>query len=229
MDVMQRVRAAVRTLVFDFDGTLVTCPYDFPQMRRVVVETAGSYGLQAADLGRDAGLLEMVEQGAAALVDPLQATSFRDTALANLRALEYEAAAYTVLLPGVVDALTALRAGGYRLGIITRNSSAAVARIIGTTDLPVEYILSREAVERPKPHPEHVERMLRLLASTPATALMVGDHPMDIAVGKAAGMYTAAVLTGQTDAVTLRAAAPDLLLSSVVELAGVLLQTPLAV
>lgn len=222
---MQTVRTCVRTVVFDFDGTLATCPYDFPRMRRAVTETAVAFGLADTQLGTDTGLLEMIVTGTAALADARQAAAFRRAALASLCALEYEAAAFTELLPGVVAALTALHAGGYRLGIITRNSAAAVARIIGTTVLPVEGILCREAVTRPKPHPEHAESMLRLLASTPDHALMVGDHPMDVATGKAAGMFTAAVLTGQTDAATLRAACPDVLLPSVVELAERLLET----
>lgn len=217
------IKTDVDTLVFDFDGTLATCPFDFPRMRRAVTEVAVSYGLDATQLGTETGLLELVELGVTALQDPLQAHDFRVAALASLSALEYEAAALTVLLPGVLDALTALRASGYRMGIITRNSSAAVERVIGTVQLPVEFTLCREAVERPKPHPQHVEHMLRLLRSIPERALMVGDHPMDVATGKAAGMYTAAVLTGQSNAATLRNAEPDLLFPSVVALAETLL------
>ena len=223
MNAVQIVQASVRTLVFDFDGTLATCPYDFPRMRRAVTETADRFGLEAVQFGTETGLLEMIALGGAALAEPQQAAAFRTAALGCLAALEYEAAAITVLLPGVVEALTALRAGGYRLGIITRNSSAAVARVIGPVALPVDYILCREAVARPKPHPQHVQHMLHLLGSSPDTALMVGDHPMDVAVGQAAGMYTAAVLTGQSDEVTLLAAGPDLLLPSVVALAEILL------
>ena len=53
---------------------------------------------------------------------------------------------------------------------------------------------------------------------------MVGDHPTDIAMGRAAGMTTVAVLTGQTDEAALRAAAPDVVLPSahaLTELLGV--------
>ncbi len=226
MTSVQTIRSEVNTLVFDFDGTLATCPYDFPRMRRAVTRVAASFGLGAEHFSTESGLLELIELGIAALADPLQAKEFRTAALDSLSALEFEAAEHTVLLPGVLDALTALRGDGYRIGIITRNSSAAVARVIGTVQLPVEFTLCREAVKRPKPHPEHVQHMLRLLKGTPARSLMVGDHPMDVATGKAAGMFTAAVLTGQSDAETLSAAKPDMLLLSVVALAEMLLQEP---
>ncbi len=213
----------ITALVFDFDGTLATCPYDFAHMRRVVLDAARAHGLDPLHLG-ELGLLETIAAGAELLgADQLRAAAFRDEAMGRLSALEYEAAAVTRLLPGVVEALAALRQAGYRLGIVTRNSSAAVARIIGDAPLPFDALLCREAVHRPKPHPAHVLEMLHLLERTPAVTLMVGDHPMDIEMGHAAHMPTVAVLTGQSDAAALTAAHPDLLLPSVLELAGMLL------
>lgn len=213
----------ITTLVFDFDGTLATCPYDFDHMRQAILHSALAHGIDPAQLA-GLGLLESIEAGIELLgADQLRSAAFREEATRRLGAIEYEAAACTHLLPGVPEALAALHAADYRLGIVTRNSSAAVARIIGETPLAVDALLCREDVRRPKPHPEHVEQMLHLLHSTPALSLMVGDHPMDVEVGKAVGMRTVAVLTGQSDAEALRAAEPDLLLPSVLDLVALLL------
>ena len=215
----------IRFIVFDFDGTLATCPYDFQQMRHAVLTVALAYGLAHEQMGGHAGLLETIELGVGQLAaEPERAHNFRAEALANLAALEYEAAAHTVLLPGIRQALSALHTAGFRAGIITRNSSAAVGRIIGAIPLPISHLLCREAVPRPKPHPDHAQRMLRLLGGGSSQALMVGDHPMDIEAGRAAGMHTAAVTTGQSDEATLRAAQPDLLFSNVVDLVHALLE-----
>ncbi len=182
---------SITTLVFDFDGTLANCPYDFAQMRRAILATAREYGVDPAQL-EGFGLLEAIAEGARLLGDdPTRAGAFHALAMHRLCAIEYEAAAETYLLPGVVEALRQLRDAGYRLGVVTRNSAAAVERIIGEVALPVDAMLTREAVARPKPHPEHAEQMLRLLGGTPELSLMVGDHPMDIAMGKSAGMGTA--------------------------------------
>ncbi|HEX2950970.1 MAG TPA: HAD family hydrolase [Armatimonadota bacterium] len=217
-------RPTLHAIVFDFDGTLATCPYDFVRMREAVLSVARAYGIAPEQLGPDTGLLESIEYGTCLLqADDDRATDFHREAMASLCALEYEAAAYTHLLPGTAQALADLHDAGYRLGVITRNSTAAVMRILGETKLPVEKILCRENVQHPKPHPEHVERMLSILQHAPAASLMVGDHPMDVETGKAAGMYTAAVLTGQTGEPALRAAEPDLLFPSVVELVETLL------
>jgi phosphoglycolate phosphatase len=145
-----------------------------------------------------------------------------------LTEIEYEAAAKTRLLPGILDALEGLRTLGYRMGVVTRNSTIAVQRILGETVLPVETILCREDVDNPKPHIDHVRRALHILNTLPVHALMVGDHPTDIQMGKAAGMATVAVLTGQTGEAKLRAAAPDLVLPSAMVLARLLLGNKLA-
>jgi len=215
----------LNTLVFDFDGTLATCPYDFAYMRQAVLRAARVHGLDERQLGEH-GLLETIARGAELLrEDELRAVAFREEATHALSAIEYEAAAITRLLPGTLPALTALRAAGFRLGIVTRNSSAAVARIIGDTPLPFDALLCREDVRQPKPHPAHVHEMLHLLHSSPALSLMVGDHPMDIAMGQAADMRTVAVCTGQSSPEELDAAHPDLLLPSIVELTALLLGT----
>ena len=213
----------ITTLVFDFDGTLANCPYDFAQMRRSILATAREFCLEPALLG-GFGLLESIAEGERLLRDDAErAGAFHELAMHRLCAIEYEAAKQTYLLPGVTQALRQLREAGYRLGIVTRNSAAAVERIIGDIALPVDALLTREAVAHPKPHPEHAEQMLALLAGTPAQSLMVGDHPSDISMGKQVGMGTVAVLTGQSSEADLRASAPDWLLPSVLELAAMLL------
>ena len=212
----------VTTVVFDFDGTLATCPYDFQKMRRAVLAAVTEHGIDPARVA-NLGLLETVETGVTLLgKDQLRSAAFREDAMARLGAIEMEAAILTRLLPGVVDALARLRDAGYKLGIVTRNSVTAVTLIIGDAPLHFDAMLCREDVRNPKPHPEHVLQMLHMLESAPELALMVGDHPMDIEMGQAAGMRTVAVPTGQSSRETLLAARPDLLVNDVVALAGML-------
>ncbi|MEI7833058.1 MAG: HAD family hydrolase [bacterium] len=217
--------ATITTIVYDFDGTLATCPYDFAHMRRVVLDTAAEFGIPAEHL-QEAGLLETIEAGGVYLAaDEVKSAAFRKLAMLRLCELEYEAAGVTELLPGVVEMQQLLRDNGYRLGIVTRNSYPAVKRIIGDAPLAFDALLCRDHVEYPKPDPAHVIQMLQLLGSTADEALMVGDHPMDIAMGKAAHMRTVAVLTGQSNAAELTQEEPDYLLPSVIELARLLLNS----
>lgn len=213
---------AITTIIYDFDGTLATCPYDFAYMRRVVLDTAAEFGIPEAHLD-EVGLLETIEAGTEYLSsNAVMSSHFRTLAMGRLAELEYEVAAVTELLPGVVQMQQDLREKGYRTGIVTRNSYAAVCRIIGSAALTYDALLCRDHVELPKPNPAHVLQILKLLGSSPQESIMVGDHPMDIAMGKAAGMRTVAVLTGQSTEAELASTAPDYLLPSVIEMARLL-------
>jgi phosphoglycolate phosphatase len=59
-------------------------------------------------------------------------------------------------------------------------------------------LLTRDDTEHVKPHPDHLFSALRALGVTPAEAIMIGDHPLDIYLGKETGSFTVAVLTGHS-------------------------------
>jgi hypothetical protein len=50
----------ITSLVFDFDGTLATCPYDFGYMRQCILATAEEFGVLRVQLD-GFGLLESIE------------------------------------------------------------------------------------------------------------------------------------------------------------------------
>ena len=62
------------------------------------------------------------------------------------------------------------------------------------------------------------------MGAAPAEVLMVGDTSVDIRAGRAAGAQTAAVLCGFGEEKELRRAGADLILSSTVDLLGVLIR-----
>ena len=59
---------------------------------------------------------------------------------------------------------------------------------------------------------EHILLALKLLDSGPHEAAMVGDHPMDIRIGKDVGACTVGVLTGYAAADALLEAGADLVI-----------------
>ena len=56
--------------------------------------------------------------------------------------------------------------------------------------------LARDHVSDPKPNPAHLIRALEAIHADFATAVMVGDHPMDIQTGRRPGIRTAGVSSG---------------------------------
>ena len=83
-------------------------------------------------------------------------------------------------------------------------------------------IVGREDVETRKPHPEPVLKCLGYLGLDPHEVAYIGDSPIDIRAGKAAGSYTVGVLTGTSPRDVLRSEGPDHILESVAELCKIL-------
>lgn len=212
----------LRAIAFDFDGTLVHLTIDFARMRRDVIGVLASYGVDDPSV-LSLYVLEMVDAAAAQLVawgrDP---APMRAEAHAALEAVECEAARYARPIPGVRGMLENLRQKGYGLAVVTRNSGMSARTAFEGVESLVDAFLPREAVSHVKPHPEHLGRCLDLLGVRPGEALMVGDHPMDVRSGKAHGMMTAGVLTGNSSREDLASAEPDWILDDVTGLLRVL-------
>jgi HAD superfamily hydrolase (TIGR01509 family) len=123
---------------------------------------------------------------------------------------------------GCVDLLHALHARGTRLGIATSSGRALPYLDHWGVRAVFDAIVGREDVRHRKPHPEVVLRCVEKLGLEPADAAYVGDSPIDIEAGRAAGVHTIGVLTGTSSREVLAAVGPDHLLESAVELLDLL-------
>jgi phosphoglycolate phosphatase len=209
----------IRALLFDFDGTLAIPNIDFGLMRQRVDAIATHYGVDPAVHGH-LYILEMIEAVRAQLgrMECLDGEDFYHEAHASIVALEIESARRGGMLPGALEVLRVLRRRGFKIGVVTRNSAAAVRTICAEIDALCDAFLPREVVRYVKPHPEHLQRALDQLQVPARQALMVGDGPLDITAGKALGLGTVAVLTGGDRRDVLLASQPDVILDSVTDL-----------
>ena len=92
--------------------------------------------------------------------------------------------------------LAALRGRNIASAVITRNILPSIRMVFPDVEEHCVCILTRDDVDNVKPHPEHLRRALDIIGCEPSQALMVGDHPMDIQVGKSVGALTAGVAGG---------------------------------
>ena len=180
-------RRRVGAIVFDMDGTLtVPGAIDFASMRARVGVPPGE------DILRH-----------------ISSPALPELERARLRGIvEEEEALGTVRCALMPDAghlfewLAARRAlrPGTRVGLITRNNSAAMARTIELIGVPgaFDMALSREwGGGPPKPHAAPLLSMLRAWGVEPEEAVMVGDSRDDVLCGRGAGALC--VLVGGRD------------------------------
>jgi phosphoglycolate phosphatase len=206
-------------ILFDYDGTLAILNLDFAAMRLHLHTFTVAHGISPQELhGLD--ILEMLAWATGWLRQhcPEQADRYAREAEQLIQDMEVEAARRSGLLPGVPELLTVLRQEQIGVGIVTRNCDAAVRVTFPHIDTYCQAFMPRNRVTQVKPHPAHLQAALDCLETTPDRALMVGDGAMDIQAGKALGMFSIGVLSGNSSRAKLLAHGADLVLAQVTDL-----------
>jgi pyrophosphatase PpaX len=112
---------------------------------------------------------------------------------------------------GIEELLDGLRAAGRRLGIVTsksRDTTEMAFRAVGLDDR-FEVVVTASDTDEHKPSPVPLRLCLERLEAAAEGSIYVGDSPVDIQAGAAAGMATAAVAWGVFGKEALLAVAPD--------------------
>lgn len=215
--------SSIQAIVFDFDGTLARLNIDFAVMRSSVRNLMRAYRIPEAKTG-DLHILEMIDAGGEYLQEFRLADAgiFRSQAHELVTGIEVEAAGHGALLDGTRKLLTGLAARSIRTGVVTRNCRIAVLMVFPDIALHCQTFLTRDDTVRVKPHPDHLRSALSTLGVAPAAAVMVGDHPLDILLGRETGTHTIGVLTGHSGREELQSAHADLIIDKATDIINLL-------
>jgi phosphoglycolate phosphatase-like HAD superfamily hydrolase len=99
---------------------------------------------------------------------------------------------------GSVSSLQILAQKGFALGIVTSRSRQDVETYLAQYSLDglFQSIVTRDEVQRLKPHSMPVQRAAHELGLPPSQCVMVGDTGVDVRAAKAAGALSVGVLCG---------------------------------
>jgi len=213
----------VKGAIFDVDGTLADSVGFFYEIAREVLELAG---VPPASKER---VYELMRLGDAAPLEKLFPPGYPDPTATLKRIVDSRMNEWmrryhhdTAAIPGSIELLHDLHARGLRLGIATSSGRALPFLDRWGVRRLFSGIVGREDVETRKPHPEPVLKCLGHLGLDPHEVAYIGDSPIDIRAGKAAGSYTVGVLTGTSPRDVLRSEGPDHILESVAGLCKIL-------
>jgi phosphoglycolate phosphatase len=209
----------IKAIVFDFDGTLARLNIDFSVMRSSIRNLMTDFNIPS-DEKTDLHILEMIDAGGLYLKEfrPVDAAVFRTMAYELVTEMEIEAADQGALLDGTRMLLAELAGRSIRTGVVTRNCRIAVLKVFPDIALHCQAFLTREDTPHVKPHPEHLRSALKALGVAPAEAIMVGDHPLDILLGRETGTYTVGVLTGHSGREDLRSANANMIIDKATDI-----------
>ena len=199
----------IESFVFDFDGTLAVLRLDFTEMKLRLNSLAERYSAPTPP----PPFLPVLEW--LAWLDKSipgsggRGCGFRQEALTLISEMELQAAASGALFPFTRPLLKALKEKDAKIAIITRNCEAAVRLVFPDISDYCPAFFSRDHVASPKPDPAHLILALGSIGADLRTSIMTGDHPIDIQTGKAAGVMTAGVCSGNSRREELELAGAD--------------------
>ena len=215
-------RAPIRCVVFDLDGTLIDSRLDIAAATNHVL---AERGLPTLPVERVASF---VGDGAPALLARAANVPDDDPLVAELLGpfLDFYTAhptPHTTFMPGALEALEAL--GGRRsLALCTNKPRRTTDAVLASLSLSRHFavVLAGGDLPRKKPDPAPLFHIAERLGLAPHELAMVGDGSQDVEAGRAAGALTIGVRGGIIPFERLLAAAPDVMLDSLVELPALL-------
>jgi len=197
----------MQTVLFDLDGTLIDSVQLILESYRHTLAAHGLPPLSDDEWLRGVGTPLSAQfapwQDDQGTMEAMIAT-YREYNLANHDRMVRE-------FPGVVETVRGVRARGLKTGLVTskaRQGALRGLRLVGLDDA-MDVLVCADEVHNPKPHPEPVEKAVRLLRADPANTVYIGDSIHDLRSGRAAGVRSAAVLWGPFTRAHLAPAEPD--------------------
>ncbi len=206
----------IKGIVFDFDGTIVDSMKMVFTALNNALKKRNLPPIEVELLGRMAGL---------PLIDIICAKTYiSESASKEVEKDVFEQ--YTAfcktscqLLPHVENTLKTLRSKQIKLGLLTttpRKPLLAVAEKFSLENF-FDIMLAKEDAKN-KPNSEGLEKIISNFGIEKGECIYVGDSPIDVLTGKAAGVKTIAVTTGIASIQQLKETKPDAIIPNLEKL-----------
>jgi phosphoglycolate phosphatase len=202
-------------IAFDLDGTLVDTAPDLVGTLNLLLQEEGlsPLPLDAARPFIGRGAKWLIERGFQAANAPLPAD--RAPALFDRFIAHYLAhiADESRPFPGVVAALSDLKAAGAKLAVCTNKRTDLSVALLDALDLGPLFaaVIGADAAPASKPDPRHLETAVAAAGGGLDRALLVGDAATDAGAARAAGTPLVLVSFGYTE-IPAKDLAPDILI-----------------
>ncbi len=190
----------MRTVVFDLDGTLADTSGDLLAAANSCFRSMGEGDVLRQET--DAGTA--LRGGKAMLTLGLTRLGRMDQALVEqyypmlLKAYDKAIDHHTVMYPGAMEAVGALKDLGYGVGICTNKPQALAEKLM--TSLGVRHafgaLVGADTLPVRKPDPEPLFETARRLGGSPSKTVLIGDSITDRETARSAGVPSVLVTFG---------------------------------
>ena len=209
--------AAIKLIVFDWDGTLMDS-----EAQIVSCIHAAVADLELEPMS-DATVSNIIGLGLREAIDTLvpgRDEPFHQSFVEAYRNHWFQSES-SVLFEGVRPMLDAVREQNLLLGVATGKARRGLDRVLNDTGLGDYFHATRCADEAPsKPHPQMLLDLMAALDVLPEQTIMVGDTEYDMEMATNAGVAKVAVRSGVHSDERLNRHAPLVCLDRVAEMPG---------
>jgi HAD superfamily hydrolase (TIGR01509 family) len=209
-----RPAVPVNCLIFDFDGTLVHSEHAYAEAFSHSIRLHTGLELDRSELRGfwNVPPRDVLRRYSEPMIEEMIAT-FEDHYYAN----HHNHLACYEGIPEVLQNLTDL---GVALGLVSLKPRRAGELELDMTGLRplLTSVVWGDDIQRPKPEPDGVLKVIDELGADRASTLVVGDSVADLKMGRAAGTSTAAALWGGSSREELLSERPDAAVESPHEL-----------
>ena len=191
------------TIVFDLDGTLVDTAPDLVETLNVVFAREGlppvPYETARSLIGGGARM--MIARGVEAEGRVFPPAKLEQLFADFIAHYSEHIADRSQPFPGLIDALDALSAGGWRFAVCTNKLERLSVKLLKQLGLAGRFaaICGQDTFGVQKPDPEVLRRTIAAAGGKPQSAIMIGDSLTDIRTARAAGVPVIAVDFGYTE------------------------------
>lgn len=196
--------------IFDFDGTLAHSERAYSEAfsHSIRLHTGREVDIQETREFWNMTPQEVLRRYGEEIVEDMM-VSFEDHYYANHHL-------HLIAFEGIFEVLDHLKVRGFQIAVVSLKPRRAGERELDITGLGsyVDSAIWGDDVERPKPEPDGVLRALKEFKAEPSRAIVIGDSPADIIMGRRAGTRTAAALWGGSSRERLMEHLPDHTLDS---------------
>lgn len=213
----------IRLIIFDFDGTLC-------DTQRIVVATQQQaiqkMGWPVPEAETCAATIGLKIKDCFQTLCPGMTDEEAEECIRLYRILfeENKKTLAPTLFPYVSNTLQCMKNRGILMAVASSRSSQSLhemLRELGIADL-MSWVVGAEDVANPKPSPDPVLLILKQSGVSAKETLIVGDMPVDILMGQAAGTATCGVTYGNSTKQKLNAVKPSFLLNCFPSILGII-------
>lgn len=215
----------MKTVIFDLDGTLADTSGDLIAAANACFREMGAGDL--LDPITDAGTAlrggrAMLRLGMGRLDRADDLTTIDSYYPKLLEAYAGAIDTYTVLYPGAMAAVAALKEAGYGVAICTNKPEALAETLLARLGVrhAFDAMLGADTLLVRKPDPEHLFETARRAGGDPAKCILIGDSDTDRNTARAAGVPCVLVTFGPSGG-DMGALEPEALLQDYADLPGI--------